>query len=75
MAGLILFGAFFVLLLLNVPIGLLLGISSILTLLYENLPVSMVTICTPQPANLYSWRFLSLFWEEISWRRAVFPRD
>lgn len=48
MAGLILFGAFFVLLLLNVPIGLLLGISSILTLLYENLPVSMVTI------NMYS---------------------
>ena len=48
MAGLILFGAFFVLLLLNVPIGLSLGISSILTLLYENLPVSMVTI------NMYS---------------------
>ncbi len=32
----------------DVPIGLSLGISSILTLLYENLPVSMVTI------NMYS---------------------
>lgn len=48
MAGLILFGAFFVLLLLNIPIGLSLGISSILTLLYEKLPVSMVS------SNLYS---------------------
>lgn len=48
MAGFILFGSFFILLLLNVPIGLSLGTSSILTLLYERLPVSMVTI------NLYS---------------------
>lgn len=48
MVALILFGAFFVLLLLNVPIGLSLGVSSILTLLYENLPVSMVS------SNLYS---------------------
>lgn len=48
MAGLILFAAFFLLLLLNIPIGLSLGISSILTLLYEKLPVSMVS------SNLYS---------------------
>ncbi|BFL45243.1 TRAP transporter large permease [Lactonifactor longoviformis] len=48
MVALILFGSFFVLLLLNVPIGLSLGVSSILTLLYENLPVSMVS------SNLYS---------------------
>ena len=47
MVALILFGSFFVLLLLNVPIGLSLGVSSILTLLYENLPVSMVS------SNLY----------------------
>lgn len=48
MVALILFGSFFILLLLNVPIGLSLGVSSILTLLYENLPVSMVS------SNLYS---------------------
>lgn len=48
MSGLILFGAFFILLMLNIPIGLSLGISSILTLLYEKLPVSMVS------SNLYS---------------------
>jgi tripartite ATP-independent transporter DctM subunit len=48
MVGLILFGSFFVLLLLNVPIGLSLGVSSILTLIYEKLPVSMVS------SNLYS---------------------
>lgn len=48
MTGFILFGVFFILLLLNIPIGLSLGISSILTLIYEKLPVSMV------PNNLYS---------------------
>ncbi len=48
MVGLILFGSFFLLLLLNVPIGLSLGMSSILTLLYEKLPVSMVS------SNMYS---------------------
>lgn len=48
MVGLILFGSFFILLLLNIPISLSLGMSSILTLLYEKLPVSMV------PNNMYS---------------------
>ena len=45
---LILFGTFFVLLFLNIPIGLSLGISSIVTLIAQDLPLSMV------PSNLYS---------------------
>lgn len=48
MVSLILFGSFFVLLLLNVPIGLSLGISSVAALIAENLPFSMI------PSNLYS---------------------
>ena len=47
MVSLILFGSFFVLLLLNVPIGLSLGISSVAALIAENLPFSMI------PSNLY----------------------
>lgn len=48
MVSLILFGSFFVLLLINVPIGLSLGISSVAALIAENLPFSMI------PSNLYS---------------------
>lgn len=48
MVALILFGSFFLLLFLNIPIALSLGVSSIITLLYEKLPLSMV------PSNMYS---------------------
>lgn len=48
MTGIILFGSFFIMLLLNVPIALSLGISSVLTLLTQDLALSMV------PSNLYS---------------------
>ena len=48
MVSLILFGVFFLLLFLNIPIGLSLGISSVAALLYEKLPLSMI------PSNLYS---------------------
>ncbi|MGL6199627.1 MAG: TRAP transporter large permease [Lachnospiraceae bacterium] len=48
MTAWILFGSFFILLLLNVPIALSLGASSIITLLAQGLPLSMV------PSNLYS---------------------
>ena len=48
MVALILFGSFFLLLFLNIPIALSLGMSSIITLLYEKLPLSMV------PSNMYS---------------------
>ena len=48
MISVILFGAFFLLLLLNVPIGLSLGISSVAALMFEKLPFSMI------PSNLYS---------------------
>ena len=48
MTAAILFGSFFILLLLNIPIALSLGVSSIITLLAEGLPLSMV------PSNLYS---------------------
>ncbi len=42
MTALILFGSFFVLLFMNVPIAFALGISSVLTLMFEGLPVSAV---------------------------------
>lgn len=48
MAGIILFGSFFVLLLLNIPIGISLGISSILTLLAGDMSLAIV------PINMYS---------------------
>ena len=48
MVALILFVSFFLLLFLNIPIALSLGMSSIITLLYEKLPLSMV------PSNMYS---------------------
>lgn len=48
MTALILFGSFFVLLLLNVPIAFALGISSVATLISQNLPLSVI------PANLYA---------------------
>lgn len=47
-AGLVVFGSFAVLLFLGVPIALSLGMASVITLLYENLPLSII------PANLYS---------------------
>ncbi len=47
-AALVIFGSFFILLFLGVPIALSLGLSSIITLLYENLPLSII------PANMYS---------------------
>jgi len=48
MTALILFGSFFVLLLLNVPIAFALGISSVLTLVSQGLPLSVI------PTNLYA---------------------
>ncbi len=48
MAGFVLFGSFFLLLLLNIPIGISLGISSILTLLAGDMSLSIV------PINMYS---------------------
>lgn len=48
MSALIVFGIFTVLLLLNVPIALALAFSSIASLIYEELPFSMI------PSNLYS---------------------
>lgn len=48
MTALILFGSFFVLLLLNVPIAYALGISSVATLISQGLPLSVI------PANLYA---------------------
>ncbi|MBO8415705.1 MAG: TRAP transporter large permease [Proteobacteria bacterium] len=48
MLALILFGMFFLLLLLNVPIALSLGISSVCALLYDALPLAII------PNNLYS---------------------
>jgi tripartite ATP-independent transporter DctM subunit len=48
MSALVVFGSFAVLLILGVPIALSLGMASVLTLLYENLPLSII------PANLYS---------------------
>lgn len=48
MSALVVFGCFAILLLLGVPIALSLGMASVLTLLYQNLPLSII------PANLYS---------------------
>lgn len=48
MTAFVLFGSFFMMLLLNIPIGISLGISSIITLITQDLPLSMV------PSNLYS---------------------
>ncbi len=48
MVARVLFGIFFLLLFLNIPIGLSLGISSVAALLTEQLPLSMI------PSNLYS---------------------
>lgn len=48
MSALVLFGAFFLLLLLNVPIAVSLGLSSIATLLMFDLPFSMI------PVNFYA---------------------
>lgn len=48
MTALVLFGSFFVMLLLNTPIALALGISSIVTLLSLDLPLSVI------PANMYA---------------------
>ena len=48
MTGLILFGSFFLLLLLNIPIGISLGVSSILTLLTDKMSLAIV------PINMYS---------------------
>lgn len=48
MSALVVFGCFVIFLLLGVPIALSLGMASVMTLLYENLPLSII------PANLYS---------------------
>ncbi len=48
MLALIIFGLFFVLILLNIPISLSLGFASIAALMHEGLPFSMI------PSNMYS---------------------
>ena len=48
MANLILFGSFFVLLILNVPIAFCLGLSAIFSLVSGNMPLSVIAI------NIYS---------------------
>ena len=75
MVSLILFGSFFVLLLLNVPIGLSLGISSVAALIAENLPFSMIpsNLYSSTGKSLYCWPFPSLSWAATSWKRAGSP--
>ena len=48
MINLILFGSFFVMLLLNIPIAVSLGMSSIFALLFSSSPLTVV------PTNVYS---------------------
>ena len=72
MINLILFGSFFVMLLLNIPIAVSLGMSSIFALLFSSSPLTVV------PTNVYSgmakfllidWLFRSLSCPATSWPR------
>ena len=74
MVSLILFGVFFLLLFLNIPIGLSLGISSVAALLYEKLPLSLIhsTALSAVPLE-FCWQFRFLFSAVMSWKRAASP--
>jgi len=74
MMTLILFGFFFVLVILNVPIGVSLGLAASIGLIYADFPLSVI------PGIMYSgtgkfalWLFLSLSWPALSWTTLLFP--
>ena len=75
MVSAVLFITFFVLLVLNVPISVCLGLSSAAAILYSGTSLTIVA------TNIYSgisnsccWRFRFSYYPEISWRRRGFPR-
>ena len=75
MVSAVLFITFFVLLVLNVPISVCLGLSSAAAILYSGTSLTIVA------TNIYSGisKFLLLaipfsYYPEISWRRRGFPR-
>lgn len=75
MVSAVLFITFFVLLVLNVPIAVCLGLSSAAAILYSGTSLTIVA------TNIYSGisKFLLLaipfsYYLEISWRRRGFPR-
>ena len=51
MINLILFGSFFVMLLLNIPIAVSLGMSSIFALLYSGSPLTCLLYTSPSPRD------------------------
>ena len=76
MVSAVLFITFFVLLVLNVPISICLGLSSAAAILYSGTSLTIVaTNITPVSAN--SCFLLSRFsyYPETLWQRPVFPPD
>lgn len=74
MAAIILFGIFFLLLFMNMPIAFALGISSLAVILFEGLPLM------PIASNLYAatskfvlLAYPSSSWAATSWTRAASP--
>ena len=71
MVSAVLFITFFVLLVLNVPISICLGLSSAAAILYSGTSLTIVA------TNIYSCFLLSRFsyYPETLWQRPVFPPD
>ena len=74
MISAVLFLSFFIFLILNVPIAICLGLSSICAILYSGTSLTIVA------TNMYSgiskfcfWRFRSLYYLEILWQKQAFP--
>jgi C4-dicarboxylate transporter DctM subunit len=71
----LLFISFFVLMLLNIPIAVCIGIAAIITIVYGiNVPL-VITAQTMSTGSILFllWLFLFLFWQETSWEKVVFP--
>lgn len=75
MSAVLLFGIFFALLFLNVPIAMSLGVSSIITTMAVK-PAMMSTIAAnlySSPIPMFCWRSRSSFLPATSWTSAAYP--
>ena len=75
MISAILFLSFFVFLILGIPIGICLGLSSICAILYSGTSLTIVATNMPVSVNFCSLPFRSLYCPETLWQKRAFPND
>ena len=76
MISAILFISFFIFLILGVPIGICLGLSSVCAILYSGTSLTIVaTNMYSGISNSCSWQSHSSYCQETSWQKPVSPND